>query len=483
MSSHAESPPEPPPAAFPEPPDPSRAPGRAAALATALLVLTALPAIALALPDTSLNVLADAGARLGLDDAGRRALLRASGLTLPALVVAVPAGAVAARRLPARLTLLAGLALLLGGVLAAPLADSVALAGTVRAAQGAGAGLALPATLVLVWERRSRLLAAVWAGTLAAALLTAMPLALRAVPAGGHGTDWHTALAPLPWPAAAAVAAALACLAARTTAAPPLSALRHAERGLLVLPIVPAAGLAFLAVLAAHRWSPGGQLAVAAITLVALAGLALAGGGDAIAGSPHGCAPAMLTAGLLGYPVAGPLAGLTQDGAAWAPLLPFAAGGAAALLGALLTVRLPHTALRGAVLTGHGLIVAAVLLALATAATGPSALTVLPLLPLGAGLGVTLAAALRDTGVAAALFGLALCFPALLTGQLMVLSLQMGRLQRVRPETVAEQAHALTAGYRMWLVAAGVTAGLLAAVCARTGARHPAAAAPAPQDG
>ncbi|MCQ0014976.1 hypothetical protein [Actinomadura madurae] len=155
---------------------------RFAALGTLLLTLTALPAAVLVVPDASVNIVPAAAHALGLGRSDVPALLRATGLSLPALVAAVPLGGVAARRLPAWAVLVAGLVVLLAGLWAVRFAHTVALAGTIRAVQGAGAGIVLPASLVLVWERRSRTLAAVWAGVLAGALVLAMPLALGAVP-------------------------------------------------------------------------------------------------------------------------------------------------------------------------------------------------------------------------------------------------------------------------------------------------------------
>ncbi|WP_218009963.1 hypothetical protein, partial [Actinomadura kijaniata] len=76
--------------------------GRAAWAAALLATLTVVPAVAFALPDTTLNVVDDAGAALGLGPDGLRGLLRATGLSLPALLLAVPPAAVAARRLSAR---------------------------------------------------------------------------------------------------------------------------------------------------------------------------------------------------------------------------------------------------------------------------------------------------------------------------------------------------------------------------------------------
>lgn len=443
-------------------------PERAAWAGALLVALLVPPAAVLAIPDTSLNVMASAAQALGLDAGRIPALARATGLALPALVLCVPVAAVTARRFPARLVLLAGVALLLAGLAAARFADSVAFAGTVRVAQGAGAGIALPASLVVVWERGGRWLSALWAGSLAAALMAAMPLALRAVPAtvpDGTQGDWRRALAPYVWPAAVAGAAAFGCLVARGRRR--LPALRHNERGQLVLPLAPAAGFAFLAVVTTYGWSPGARLVVAGAAGLALLGLALVGSRDATAGSPLACAVVMVSAGLLAYPLASPLAGLVtaaraQEGGN-VPVAPFAAAGAAALLGAVATVRLSRDGARTAVLAGHGLIVVAVLLGLAVGAgTAPLPLTA-PLVPLGAGVGVALAASFRDANVGGALFGLSLCFPAVLTGQMLVLSLQAARLERLRPVNEAQQLHGLTDGYRVWLVAAGVAAVLLAA--------------------
>jgi len=445
--------------------------------AVLLATLAALPAVAVTLPNTSLNVLEPAREALGVSIGGLPDLVRAAGLTLPAALLAVPVAAVAARRFPARLVFLIGLLFLGAGLAAARVASSVPLLAGGRVAQGLGAGVILPALLVLVWERRGRMLPAVWAGTLTAVLLVAMPAALHATPLPDGVTppgDWRVAFGPYPETAAAALIAALACMLLRNRDALPIP--RHTERGQLLLPAVPAAGFAFLAVVTTYGWSPGAQLVVGCIALVALLGLAVVGSRDATTGSPLGCAVVMVTVGLLTYPVAGPLAGLASatavaNGTAF-PLAPFAAAGAAALLGALLAARMPRDAARGAVLGGHGLIIVALLLCLATDVAASGWLLMAPLIPLGAGAGMALAASLRGAGVGAALFGLALCLPAVLTGQLLVLSLQAGRLQQMHPITSAEQQlYGLTAGYRLWLIVAGVIAVLMAAACLRVTAR------------
>ncbi|MFI0485737.1 hypothetical protein [Actinomadura sp. 9N215] len=445
---------------------------RLAAFGALLLTLTALPAAVLAVPDAVVNVVPAAASALELGDAEIAGLLRATGLSLPALVVAVPLAAVAARRFSAWPVLVTGLAVLLTGLGAVKFAHSVPLVGTVRAMQGAGAGIMLPACLVLVWERRSRALTAVWAGALAGTLILAMPLALKAVPVPADGVavpDWRVALVPYPWAAVAAAVAALVHLLLRGRAPWELPASRHTERGQLLLPVVPAAAFAFLTVVAASEWSPGARLVVAGFALTALLGLALAAGRDAVAGSPFGCAIVMIAAGLLSHPVAGPLAGLAaadareRTGAADVPLLPFAVAAAAAMAGALASVR---AGARHAVRTGYVLMIAALPLGFLTHLDDRRTVLV-PLVLLGAGLGLALAASLRDAGVGAALFGLSLCFPAVLAGQLLVLSLQAARLERLRPLTEAEQIHALRHGYHVWLVVACAAAVLLAAATAR----------------
>ncbi|TDC89687.1 hypothetical protein [Actinomadura sp. 7K507] len=448
---------------------------RLAALGAVLMVFTALPAAVLVVPDAAFNVVPAAASALGLGGGEIAVLLHATGLSLPALVVTAPLAAVVARRLPAWAVLVTGLAVLLAGLVAAGFAHSVSAVAAVRAAQGVGAGIVLPASLVLVWERGSRVLAAVWAGLLAGTLILAMPFALSAVPIPAEGTaapDWRAALTPFPWPAAAAAVAAFAFPLLRGRRPWALPAARHAERGRLLLSFVPAAGFAFLAVVAAHDWSPGARLIVAGAALPTLAGLALAGDRDAAAGSPFGCSIVMIAVGLLCHPVAAPLAGLASAAAhvregAGPPLLPFAVAAVAALAGALASTR---AAARSAVPAGSCLMTAGVLLGLAAAPHDRWTL-LLPLVPLGAGAGLALAASLRDAGVGAALFGLSLCFPALLTGQLLVLSLQASWLERLRPATGPQQAGALLDAYQVWLVVAAVAAALLASATARVRAR------------
>ncbi|QKW37983.1 hypothetical protein HUT06_31565 [Actinomadura sp. NAK00032] len=464
----------------PAPRPPAEHPGeraarrRLAGLGALLLTGTALPAAVLTVPDATAGVLPAAMGDLGLGDAGASRLLHVTGLSLPALLLAVPPAAAAARRFPAWAVLATGLALLLAGLGAARAAPSLPLIGLARTVQGAGAGIVLPASLVLVWEHRDRRLTATWAGVLAGMLVLAMPLALVTAPGPAAGEAWRTALAPFPWFALVAVSAALLRPLLRGRVPWALPAGGYGERSLLLLPLAPAAGFGFLAVAAAREWSPGARVVLAGLAVPALLGLAAAAGRRAPAGSPHGCAIAMIAVGLLGYPVAAPLAGIAAahtrgDGV---PVLPFAAGAAAALAGALAATRAPA---RGAVPAGFLLLILALPLGVAAGAgAGPGGQWALlaPLLPLGAGAGLALAASLRGAAPGAALFGLSLCFPAALAGQLCVLSLQASRLDRARPATGAGQVRALLAGYHDWLIAAGMAAVLLAAATAALTARR-----------
>jgi hypothetical protein len=438
----------------------------------ALLALAAPMAAALVVPDLSPQVMEGARADLGTAPG----LVRAAGLTLPALVLTVPPAAVMARRFPARALLLVGLLCLIAGLAAVRYGETVSTIATGRLLQGIGAGVVLPAPVVLVWAMRSRFLAALWAGALAAGLLLAMPLSLYLLPASD---DWRVALAPFPWPATAALGALVLCLAWRGE---PLPVLKQVERGQIMLPVVPAAGVAFLAIVATRQWSPGAQLVVASIALLALCGPAMAAGRDAPAGSPLNCAVVMVTTGLLAYPLAGPLAGLATAGGG-VPPVPFVAGGAAALVGALLSAWLPGRAARGAVLAGHALILLAVLAALVMGASADPVPLMAVLIPLGLGVGIALAASLRDAGAGAALFGLGLCFPAVLTGQLLVLSLQAARWAQARPVTAAQQAQALTAGYRVWLMAAAAIVVVLGMAARRRRGGVHATALPEPLAG
>jgi hypothetical protein len=465
-------------------------PDRFGLLITLLVAFTALPIVALVVPNTVSYILPQAVSELGLRGAQAADLVRANGLVLPAMLLAVPLCAVLARRFSAWVILLTGLCCLLGGELIVQIAHSVPVIGVARGAQGLGAGAVLPATLVLVWQRGGRALSAVWAGIFAASLLVTMPLALYGVPRAAG--QWRSVLQPYPWLVGAALAATgLFGIFRSRMIVGERPVLRPTERTQLLLLVAPAAGFAFLAVVTTYGWSPGAQLVVAGIGLAALLGLALVGTRDATTGSPLGCAVVMVSTGLLTVPVVSPLAGLmsTREGPQTISLLPFAAGAAAALAGALLVGVSGAGDMAGAreheegaarrsglgiVLGGHGLAVVAVLILLTTDAGSSPWLLCVPLVALGGGIGMALAASLRSAGLGAALFGLALCFPAVLSGFLVIGPLQVAKVNAVVKVGGGMQnaVYALTAGFRIWLVVAGVIAVLLAGASALAGRRR-----------
>ncbi|ROO89462.1 hypothetical protein EDD29_7157 [Actinocorallia herbida] len=393
-----------------------------AGFAVAAAVCLAVPAAALTVPNAVAFVADPALAEFGGGPVG---LVQAAGAALPALVLTVPGAAVLVRLRPPGPLLAAGLAaLLLGGLLAGQAGSTWAL-GAARALAGCGAGLALAAAAALALRQRSPLPTAVFSGTLVAGLLLAMPAVLRAIP--DRPEDWREPLTGHPWAAAAALLAALPVLALRGVRAPvPLPA---AERAQLTLPLVPAAGLAFLAVLAVERaWAPGVNLIVAALGLAALTGMALAAGRDA--SGPLAPGPVLLLVGVLVLPVSAPLAGLTATarGVGATELWPFGAGAFAALAAALSTVPLDARGARTAVGAGCALMVGGTGLLLAYDPLSGGPLLGPALVSLAGGAGLALASSLRDAPPGAFGFGLALCFPALLSGSLIAGSLQLAGL-------------------------------------------------------
>ncbi len=461
-------------------------------LAVLLVVLvTAVPAAVIVLPDTASYVVPQASRDLGLTAGQAAGFVRACGLALPALLLAVPPAAALARRVPAWTVLFAGLAILLGAEAAAAHVTSVPLIGAVRLAEGLAGGTILPPALVLAWERRERRVAAgVWAGVLVASLILATPLVLSATPARvPYAAQWREILYPYWWLGGCALVGTglLGLLRTRRHPQRGRPPVRRGERAQLLLPVVPAAGFAFLAVATAYDWSPGAQLILAACGLAGLLGLAVVGSRGPVTGSPLGYAVVMLAAGALTMPVTGPLAGLTGGRAI--SLTPFAAGAAVAAPAALSAVAMGRSAGRGAVFCGYGLVVGALASILAFGIHAGPWVTLGTLCALGAGAGLAVGAALRHTEVGPGLFGLSLCFPAALAGHLIVGPLQVARVDEVirAGGGPAEALAALTDAYRIWLVAAIGIALVFAATTAwvsrRAGGRSTAMAAAPDADG
>jgi hypothetical protein len=430
-----------------------------AGLAVLLLILvTAVPAAVLVLPNTASYVVPLAARDLGLSGDGAAGFVRAAGLALPALLLTTPLAAVLSRRLPAWGVLFGGLALMLGAQASAAYATSVPLVGLVRAVQGAGAGAVLPAALLLACERRERrLTAGVWAAGLVGALVLATPAALVATPAPGdaYAAAWRAILHPYWWLGAAALVGTglLALLRLRPVPGPGAPPATRGERVLLLLPVAPSAGFAFLAVVTGYDWSPGAQLILAACAIAGLLGLALVGSRGAVTGSPLGYAVVMIAVGLLTMPVTGPLAGLL--GGRVVPFGPFAAGAGCAALAVLTATVSGRAAGRGAAILAF--------LAMGTDADRWELSGALG--ALGTGIGLVLGTALRPTEAGPALFGLTLCVPAVLGGHLVVGPLQVAKVGAVvrAGGGTGEALRALTDAYRVWLVGACCIAVVLAA--------------------
>jgi hypothetical protein len=148
------------------------------------------------------------------------------------------------------------------------------------------------------------------------------------------------------------------------------------------------------------------------------------------------------------------------------------------MLAALTAAALGGATGRGAVFAGYGLAIVALLLLLTMLLTTEArddqwSLTG-AMCVLGAGVGLALGAALRQTEVGACLFGLSLCFPAALAGHLVVGPLQVAKVGAVTKAGggATEALFALTAAYRLWLVAAAVIAIVLAAATAWVSRGH-----------
>jgi hypothetical protein len=475
-------------------PDPLARRDPAGLVVLVLTLAAAVPAAVLVLPNTATYVVPLAVRDLGLTDRQAAGFVRAAGLAMPALLLATPLAAVLARRLPAWAVLFAGLSLMLGAQASAAYATSVPLTGLLRAVQGAGAGAILPAALLLACEHRERrLTVGVWAAGLAASLLAATPAVLIATPAPDdpYAPAWRTILHPYWWLGAVALVGAgvLGLLRLRPSRGPGVLPAPRGERVQLLLPVAPAAGFAFLAVVTGYGWSPGAQLILAACAIAGLLGLALAGSRGTTTGSPLGYAVVMIAVGLLTMPVTGPLAGLL--GGPQVTFGPFGAGAGCAALAVLTATASRRAAGRSAVLCGYGLVIAAVVaffafLPLGAGTAGWELSGALG--ALGTGIGLSLGTALRPAEIGPGLFGLTLCCPAVLGGHLVVGPLQVAKVGAVTRAGggAGEALLALTEAYRMWLVgAAGIAVVLALATvwAARTRTRRDPGITAAPDSG
>ncbi|MFF5114920.1 hypothetical protein [Streptosporangium sp. NPDC000509] len=389
-----------------------------------LLVAVVLPLAIVAIPNTISVV-----AALLPPDISQIAMIRAHGLALPAMVLTVPVAAVAVHRMRAAPMMVAGLTLLAFADVAGGYAGSTALVGVLRVLHGVGAGLLVPATLMAV-RGRSTLLRAVWAAVLTGSLLAAQALALWPL---DQVDSWRVTLQP--YPMLTGVALALAALylvlwlkeGEGGTGPVPVVA----ERGRTLWVVVPAAGVAALALGSTFDWSPNLVIRAALVSILVL--LALASSGVSKGAAGRAPAYAMIAVGVVALPTAAQityveLGGLGGPGLSglWPAFVIAALVG---LLSALSANRLGDAAMP--MVTAGGLVVmVAGLCAVRLFLPAPGGLPlILPFALLAGGASVALTGALRSCGEGAALLALSLFFPAVLVGFLLGSGVQVNRLK------------------------------------------------------
>ncbi|MEU4405736.1 hypothetical protein AB0F88_14510 [Streptosporangium sp. NPDC023963] len=388
-----------------------------------LLVAVVLPLAIVAIPNTISVV-----AALLPPDISQIAMIRAHGLALPAMVLTVPVAAVAVHRTRAAPMMVAGLTLLAFADAAGGYAGSTALVGVLRVLHGVGAGLLVPATLMAVWGR-SVLLRAVWAAALTTSLLAAQALALWPL---DQVDSWRVTLQP--YPMLTGVALVLAALylvlwLREGESAAPVRVV--AERGRTLWVVVPAVGVAALALGSTFDWSPSLVIRAALVSVIVLLALASSGASKGAVGR----APAyvMVAVGVVALPTAAQITYIELGGLGGPGLSglwpAFAIAALVGLLSATLANRLGHPAMP--MVTAGGLVVlVAGLCAVRLFLPAPGGLPlILPFALLAGGASVALAGALRSCGEGAALLALSLFFPAVLVGFLLGSGVQVTRLE------------------------------------------------------
>lgn len=428
-------------------------------------------------------------------------LVRASGLALPVMACVAPVAAVLARRRRAWPVLLAGLLVIGAADLLGDSVHSLLTIGADRVLHGLGAGIALPASLALVWERSprwSRLLARWWMVVTVISLFGVVPLMRDRLADDG----WRAALQPFPWLTAVGLAAtALYVALAGGAGRQSRSAVTPAERSQLALLAVPLAGLGALDVGVSDQSSRSVAVAAGAAVVV-LAALAMVASSDPVTGGVRGrrarlCFPLIAAcAGFVLTPTAGEIATLRplsggQHPALRSLLLPLAAAAAGCLLGTAIawlsgrrarqsndgrggrtgahaarhknTRNDRHTTLIcvivGLVCATAGLVVMHV----AGVAAGQHELAVGYAL-LGGGLAMALSAGVSEATPAGSLSGLSLTLAGALTGYLVAGALQIRMVGSLASSTIKTQAstpavaRALTRAASWWEVAAAAAA-------------------------
>jgi hypothetical protein len=440
----------------------------AADTAAALVVAVVVPLALLQLPDAIAWAIPERFAAAG--PGAVTSLLRASGLALTAMAIAVPCGGLAVRRLRAWPVLIGGLGIVAAADILGNSARTIVQIGADRSLHGAGAGVALAAAIALAAERRSRTerrnraghaIAGWWAASAVAGLGCGAELMRHRLASG----DWHAALQPYPWLTGIAlgVAALYALLAEGTVTASTRNEFPVAERSLLAQLAVPITGMCVVAIAVTYARSEAVTAAAIAEAL-SLACLAVA---TARAGSARWFAISCAVTGFTVAPAAGAATDLmrarTFSGAMTFGRLGFVltepelcgiALCAAALAGAAVAIVLPVRWVR--LVTGAGLLLAAAGFAVGYA-TGPrSQLLAVVCVPVAAGLSAALAAGLRATGAPGALCGGVLMLAGVLAGYLADGAIE---LRAVDSAVGGAGVHAalLTADLRWNLAAAAVT--------------------------
>jgi hypothetical protein len=446
--------------------------GPLAGAAAMLVVASVVPLALLQLPNLIASSMSAATMARIAGPNGAADLFRAAGLALPVMACVAPVAAVVARRHRAWPSLLTGLILLGAADLLGDSARSVLLIAADRGLHGLGAGIALPATLALGWERSPRWRRALsrwWTVVLVLSLLGSVPLLRDRLTSGG----WRAGLQPFPWLTAVALAVTAVYVALTGGAGPPArAAVTPAERSQLALLAAPAAGLSVLAVGASNQLASS-VVAVACVAVFVLACLAVVTSADLVTGGERGtrsrlCFPlAGACAGFVLAPTAGAIGTLRSLAAGPYPALralelPLAAAAAACVLGTCVAWLLrtgpsaaagSHAARRktrttgnralGCVVAGLACAAAGLLVARAAGPGGSLVALVGAFALLAGGFTMALSASIAEAPPAGAMTGLSLALAGALTGYLAAAAIQIRLLGSGAPAA----AHAVGAAH------------------------------------
>ena len=421
-------------------------------MVTAAVVAAVIPLAVLQIPDAIAWSLPARYAGAGPGALG--SLLRAAGLALPAMAVAAPFGALAARRFRAGPVLLAGLLALAAADVLGGGTQTVPLIGADRSLHGLGAGTCLAAMAAIAAERGrvARARAGWWAAVMVSGLAAAPGLMRHRVSSAG----WHAALRPYPWliGAALALAALYALLAEDDALAAVRSAFPAADRAHLALLAAPVAGLGVITVAVSYRGDHA--VAAAALALAAAVALAVLAGLAARASTAGRLALVGAVTGFTLVPAATTVAALARPGTGAG-----SAAVAAALAGAMLAALAgPSSRVPVRALTAAGLLAAAIgfcAVGLAGSAVARPLVLALVCLPVAGGLAAALTGALRATSAGGAACGLVLLLTGALAGYLAAGAVQLQALGQART-VAAVHAALITTSVRWALVAAAVSA-------------------------